>query len=335
MAHAEREDEALERDLTPPPDRIEQIAHRGLAVTFDFLELDLVVALFQREDIGGLLHPFLLEEEFDLLFAEAVDVEGATRGEQLQVLDLLVGTGELAGAAGARPLFPGRGLLAHHIGVQRARALLRELKRLRILRPLVEDDIDHLWNHVAGALHDDGVADPDVAAVAQLLAVAADALDVVLVVQRDVLHDDAADADRLKLADRRERAGAPDLDLDIAEHGHGALRREFMRDRPARRARHEAKPFLPVDAIHLVDDAVDVVVELGALFLDLVVEGDQLLDRMTKLGQRIGLEAAALEPTDHAGLRRLRHRAHLAPGIGEKAERTRGGDGRILLPQGP
>src|SRR5207248_6686632 len=334
MAHAEREDEALERNFTPPPDRLEQVAHRGLAVAFDFLELDLVVARFQREDIGGLLHPFLLEEEFDLLFAEAVDVEGATRGEQLQVLDLLVGTGELAGAAGARPLFPGRGLLAHHIGVQRARALLRELKRLRILRPLVEDDIDHLRNYVAGALHDDGVADPDVATVAQLLAVAADALDVVLVVQRHVLHDDAADTGRLELADRRKRAGAPDLDLDVAEHGHGALGREFMRDRPARRARHEAEPFLPVDPIHLVDDAVNVVVEFGALFLDLAVEGDQLLDRMTKLGQRIGLEAAALEPTDHAGLRRLRHRAHLAPGIGEKAERTRGGDGRILLPQG-
>ena len=47
--------------------------------------------------------------------------------------------------------------------------------------------------------------------VAQLLALAADAFDVVLVVQRDVLHDDAADADRLKLADRREarRFGRP------------------------------------------------------------------------------------------------------------------------------
>jgi len=33
-------------------------------------------------------------------------------------------------------------------------------------------------------------------------------------VQRDVLHDHAADADRLELADRRERAGAADLDFD-------------------------------------------------------------------------------------------------------------------------
>ena len=126
-------------------------------------------------------------------------------------------------------------------------------------------DVDHLRNHVAGALDDDGVADPDVAALAQLLAVAADALDVVLVVQRDVLHDDAADADRLELADRRERAGAPDLDLDVAQHRRGALGREFVRDRPARRARDEAEALLPVEAVDLVDDAVDVVVEFGAL----------------------------------------------------------------------
>src|SRR6202011_4398582 len=137
---------------------------------------------------------------------------------------------------------------------------------------------------------------------AQLLAMAADAPDVVLVVQGDVLHDDAADADRLELADRGERAGASDLDLDIPEHRHGALGREFMRDPPARRARHEAQAFLPIEAVDLVDHAVDVVVELGALLLDAAVKVDQLLDRMTEFGQRIGLEAAALEPADHAGL---------------------------------
>ncbi len=112
------------------------------------------------------------------------------------------------------------------------------------------------------------------------------------------------------------------------QHGHGALGREFVRDRPARRARDEAEPLLPVDAVDLVDDAVDVVVELGALLLDLAMERDQLLDRMAELGQRIGREAAALEPADHAGLGIFRHRAHLAPGIGEEAERTRGGDRR-------
>ena len=167
---------------------------------------------------------------------------------------------------------------------------------------------------------DDGVADPDIAALAQWLAVAADALDVVLVVQRGVLHDDAADRDRLELRHRRQRAGAADLDLDVAQHGRGLLGRELVRDRPARRARHEAEPLLPVEAVDLVDDAVDVVVEPGALRLDLAMEGEQLLDRVAQLGQRIGREAAALEPARSC---RIACRAgialHLAPGIGEEA----------------
>ena len=62
------------------------------------------------------------------------------------------------------------------------------------------------------------------------------------------------------------------------------------------------------------------------------MEGDQL-SWVAESRQRIGLEAATLEPVDHAGLRVFRHRAHLAPGIGEEAERPRGGDGRILLAQ--
>src|SRR5579863_2424271 len=249
------------------------------------------------------------------------------------MLDLLVGTGELAGAAGARALLAGRGLLADDLGVQRARAFLREMIGLRVLRPLVDHDIDDLRNHVAGALDHDGVADPDVAPLAQFLTVAADAPDVILIVQRDVLHDDAADPDRLELADRRERAGAPDLDFYVPQHRGGALGRKLVRDRPARGARDKTKPLLPIQPVDLVDDAVDVVVEPGTLLLDLAVERDQLLDRVADFGQRVGLEAAMFEPGDHAGLRLRRHLRHLPPGIGEKAERARGGDRRVLLAQ--
>ena len=118
------------------------------------------------------------------------------------------------------------------------------------------------------------------------------------------------------------------------EHGDGALGRELVRDRPARRARDEAEPFLPVEAVDLVDDAVDVVVEIGARLFDLAVEGEQFVDRMADLGERIGLEAAGRKPFDHAALAVGRHLAHLAPGVSEKAERARGSDARVLLPQG-
>ena len=179
----------------------------------------------------------------------------------------------------------------------------------------------------------DGVADADVAALAQFLAIAADALDVVLIVQRDVLHDDAADTDRLELADRGQRAGAADLDFDILEHGDGALGRKLVRDRPARRARDETEPFLPVEAIDLVDHAVDVVIEMRAPRFDVTVEGEQRVDRLADFGERIGLEAASLEPFDHAGLAIGRHLAHLPPAIGEKAERPRRRDARVFLAQ--
>src|SRR3954471_8958847 len=140
MAHAKRIDEAFQCDGPPLLDRSEQIAHRSLAIAFDVLQLDPAVARRQREDIGRLLDPALLEEERDLLFAEPIDVEGAARGEQFQMFDLLVGAGKLAAAAGPRALLAGRGFLAHYIGVQRTRALLREMKLFRVLRSLVDHD---------------------------------------------------------------------------------------------------------------------------------------------------------------------------------------------------
>ena len=54
---------------------------------------------------------------------------------------------------------------------------------------------------------------------------------------------------------------------------------------------------------------------------------------MSDRRQRVGLETARREPLDHAGLRVRRHRAHLAPGIGEEAERARSGDRRVELAQ--
>src|SRR6185503_20832275 len=101
----------------------------------------------------------------------------------------LIRASELAGAAGTGPLLAGRGLFAHHIGMERARAPLRKLIGFGVPGALVEDDVHHLRNDVAGTLNDNGIADTDVAAFAQHFALAADALDVILIVQRDVLHD--------------------------------------------------------------------------------------------------------------------------------------------------
>src|SRR5215203_1125885 len=152
MAHAERVDETLQRNAPAALDGRKEIAYRGFAVALDLLQLQLGVALLQREDVGGLLHPPLVEEVLKLLLAEPVDVEGAARYEQFQMLDFLERTGELAGAAGTRTFLAGCRFLAHDVGVQRARAFFREVKLFRVLWPLVDHDIDNLRNHVAGAL---------------------------------------------------------------------------------------------------------------------------------------------------------------------------------------
>jgi len=69
MANAKRVDETVEADDAPLVDRIEQITHRRLAVPIDILQPDRLVARLQSEDVGGLPHPFLLVEEFDLLLS--------------------------------------------------------------------------------------------------------------------------------------------------------------------------------------------------------------------------------------------------------------------------
>ena len=231
-------------------------------------------------------------------------------------LDLLRGADEPAGAAAHRLAF-----LAHRVAAA-DRAFVGKCIGLGGLRALLQHHAQNLRDDVARALDGDGVADAHVLA-----------RDLVLVVQAGILHHDAADRDRLELGDGGERAGAPDLDVDAVDDCRRPFGREFMRQRPARMARDKAQPLLPVDAVDLVDDAVDVVIERGALALDLAVEGQHLLERAADFHQRIGVKAAAREPLHHARLGLRRHVAHLAPGIGEKAERPRRRDAHVFLPQ--
>ena len=129
-----------------------------------------------------------------------------------------------------------------------------EAIRFRAGRAAVQHDRDDLRDHVAGALQHDGVADTDVLAG-----------DLVLVVQRGAGDQHAADVDWFEFGDRGQRAGAADLDADVAQHRGGLFGRELPGDRPARRAADEAEPALQRQVVDLVDDAVDVVAEAGAL----------------------------------------------------------------------
>ena len=75
--------------------------------------------------------------------------------------------------------------------------------------------------------------------------------------------------------------------------GLGLFGGEFMGQRPARCAADHAQALLPVAAVHLVDDAVDVIGQIGALGADLGMKGEGLLDVAAELGQRIDWESRA------------------------------------------
>jgi hypothetical protein len=175
--------------------------------------------------------------------------------------------------------------------------------------------LDHLRDDVAGALDQHPVADPQ-----------PKPLDLVAIVERDVGDDHPADPDRLQAPDRGQLAGAADLDVDRLERRLGLLGREFVGERPARRARHLAEPLLPVEPVDLVDDPVDV--------------------------ERAGRPAPSRSPNNGRASRRgsCRHQQvgtgkpkpsirsspsnwvsasgsdSLAPAVGEKAQRPGGGD---------
>src|SRR5260370_38707255 len=102
-----------------------------------------------------------------------------------------------------------------------------------------------------------------------------------------------------------------------------------MPDCPTRTGRDKAETFLPIQAIDLVDNAINIVVQARGLQFDGPMKRDELLDRPAYLSQRIGLEAATFEPCDHARLRVGRQLGHFSPGIGEETERARRGDRRV------
>ena len=68
----------------------------------------------------------------------------------------------------------------------------------------------------------------------------------------------------LSSRDRRERAGAANLDFDIFQHGASLFGGEFPGDRPARGAAGEAEAGLQGEVVNFVHYAIDVVGQGGA-----------------------------------------------------------------------
>lgn len=67
-----------------------------------------------------------------------------------------------------------------------------------------------------------------------------------------------------------------------------------MCGRPTRAARAEAKPFLQIKPVDLVDHTVDIVIEIGPRNTDFIIMLKQLLGGRESLHQRINRETHSL-----------------------------------------
>jgi hypothetical protein len=154
-------------------------------------------------------------------------------------------------------------------------------------------------------------------------------------VERGVDDGDAADGHGAEAGDGGQGAGAADLDVDGLQHGSGALGGELVGGRPARQAAREAQPPLPVQPVHLVDHAVDVVAEVRAAALEVGVDGQQGLDAVGGAGVRADRQPQLAKVCSASHCVSANGRADEAPGVGDEAQRPAGGDRGVQLAQEP
>ena len=141
------------------------------------------------------------------------------------------------------------------------------------------------------------------------------------------------DLDRLHEGERRDPAGAPDVDLDVEQLGGGLLGRVLVGDGPARRPRCRAEPPLQRDIVDFDDETVDFVFDVMAV---LAPVGDAFGDRVDALHPR-GVLGDRQSPRLERAVRvvqRLRAEAlRAAEAVADHPQLAAGGDRGILLPQ--
>src|SRR6185295_6513754 len=136
----------------------------------------------QRENIGGICNQLVLEKRLALFFVKTFDIERVSRNEMAKPLYRLRGANESAGTAADGVRLFGVEINFTYRMTATSRTNLRKLVRFGILRPLIEDDIQYFRNDVACPLNPDCVADTNIHAVTDRLAVAAYSFDVVFIV---------------------------------------------------------------------------------------------------------------------------------------------------------
>ena len=143
----------------------------------------------------------------------------------------------------------------------------------------------------------------------------------------------AGDLDRLHVGERRDPAGAADVDPDVEQLGGGLLRRVLVGDRPARCARRGAEPALQRHLVDFDHHAVDFVLDVVAV---LAPVGDAFGDRVDALHPRgvLGHRQAPRLERPVGVVQRLGAEAlGVAEAVADHPQLAPRGDGRVLLPQ--
>ena len=265
----------------------------------------------ERVEVGRALELPRLVQPLDPLRAERLDVGRAARGPVDQPPDRLRGAGDVRAVELAAVALLGQRLPAGRaLGGRDDLALLaRPLRRV--------EHAGHEGDDVAGAAHEDGVADPDVARTDHLL-----------VGERRARDGGAADEHRLEHGDGRDLADLADVPHDVGQHRGLLLGGVLVGERAARAVGARARGCVGVAVGEPQDGAVEVVVQRVPPRLD---RGDHLL---RLLGSFAVAHGRRLEAERHE--RRLQVALDAAARVeveGEEAHAPPGHHGRILRAQ--
>ena len=199
---------------------------------------------------------------------------------------------------------------------------MREVDLLLVAARAASNHSNDLWDHLARAFH------YHLGALQQFLG-----LDVVLVVQRRLLHVGAADIDRLQHGVWIDGAGAPNVEAHVQQPRRCLLGGELVGDRPARLASHVAQMPLVVEPVHLYDQAITTVVQRFEHRQRLFIPGDHVAE----VGEVFVVLGVHLEAQTRQVIQRLPLRIRqisalvVADGIGEYVKRTPRRHRRVYL----
>ena len=253
------------------------------------------------------------------LAAQTFDIHGTAVGE---VQDGLLALGGAKQAARAAVI--GFALFTHHFAAA-DRAGFGHAEVGHIKRALAGNLAHHLGNHIAGAAHDDLVAHAH-----------AFLTDVEQIGQGGIGHHHTPYLYGCQPRHGCELAGAADLHVDgLHQRGH-LLGRIFVRHGPARLARLEAQLTLQRQTVDLVDHAVDLIGQTGALGAYAFVKRYQFRSTCRHTHLRCNRKTPGFQRLQHAVVSAevgptLIGWRDLAQAIGKERQRTLGRNLRVQL----